>query len=364
MISAGESSGELYGALLSRELRRLWPGVEIFGIGGNRMKDEGVLLIAPISHVLGIAEAFTRLFEIRNTFKKAKEALISRRPDILVLIDYPDFNIALAKRARKAGIPVLYYVSPQVWAWRSGRVKKIAALVNRMAVLFPFEVAYYRDAGLSCEFVGHPIAETMARTHAKENLKQGLGLDTEKKVIALLPGSRPNEISRHQEIIRGVAEKIHGEFPDIQIVIPLASGTAMTAQMPDYANIIYDNTPSALACAEAAAIASGTATFEAALAGTPMVVFYRISPVTFFLGRALAKVKFISLVNILSERELVRELLQEEASAENIFHEIRKILQNASYRDSIISGLSRISDLMKNKRPSERVASIIGEMTG
>ena len=167
MICAGETSGELYGALLSRELKQRWPEVQIFGIGGDQMQAEGVSLISPITHILGIVEVFTHLLHIKKTFNKARDALLFQKPDVLVLIDYPDFNIALAKKAKAAGIPILYYVSPQVWAWRSGRVKKIAALVNRMAVLFPFEVDYYKRAGLDCEFVGHPIAERM-RIHGSQ----------------------------------------------------------------------------------------------------------------------------------------------------------------------------------------------------
>ena len=165
MICAGETSGELYGAMLSREIKGLWPDVHIFGIGGSRMKAEGVMIIAPISHVIGIAEAIRHAWKIISAFKKAKEILVAQRPDILVLIDYPDFNLALAKKAKEAGIPVLYYVSPQVWAWRSGRVKKIASLVNKMAVLFPFEVDYYKKTGLSCEFVGDRKSTRLNSSH-------------------------------------------------------------------------------------------------------------------------------------------------------------------------------------------------------
>ena len=197
MISAGEASGELYGAKLSIELKKKWPDMHIFGIGGPRMRAEGVSIIAPISGVLGIAEVFRHLFRIRQTYQKAKESLINNRPDVLVLIDYPDFNIALAKKARAAGIPILYYVSPQVWAWRSGRVKKIAAIVNKMAVLFPFEVDFYKKTGLPCEFVGHPITESLDLSMTKEDMKKHLGLFPDRKVVALLPGSRPDEINRH-----------------------------------------------------------------------------------------------------------------------------------------------------------------------
>ena len=364
MISAGEASGELYGAKLSRELKKKWPDVHIFGIGGPRMRAEGVSLIAPISDVLGIAEVFRHLFKIRQTFQKAKESLLNNRPDILVLIDYPDFNIALAKKARAAGIPILYYVSPQVWAWRSGRVKKIASIVNKMAVLFPFEVDFYKKTGLPCEFVGHPITESLDLSITKEDMKKHLGLFPDRKVVALLPGSRPDEINRHSSIIISVAEKIHKEFPDIQVVVPMVSGTSLSETPPKFIKIIYNSTSEVVACSEAAAVASGTATLETALAGTPMVVFYKISPLTFFMGKILTNLKFIALVNILSKREVVRELVQKDATADKIYLELSKILQDMQYRNSIISDLNKIQSMMKGKSPSSRVAEITGEIAG
>jgi lipid-A-disaccharide synthase len=364
MISAGEASGELYGSMLSREVKKIWPDTQIFGIGGSRMKEEGVSLIAPVSHVIGIVEAIKHFREVRKTFKKAADALIYQKPDILVLIDFPDFNVALAKKAKSAGIPILYYVSPQVWAWRTGRVKKIASLVNKIAVLFPFEADYYKKTGLPCEFVGHPITEIINIQQTKEELKNQLGLNPNKTVITLLPGSRPNEIKRHQAIVKEVANIIHTEFPQVQIVVPLVSGTNLTDNLPDYIKVIYDRTTEAIACSEAAAVASGTATLQTSLLGTPMVVFYRISPLTFHLLKPMVKVKFISLVNLLSGKEVVLELLQKDANPYRIFSELKKILNDHSYRNAMISNLKKIRDIMAGKRPSARVANMVGEIAG
>ncbi len=364
MISAGETSGELYGALLSTQIRRRWPEVRISGIGGPRMKAAGVKIIAPVSHVIGIIEAIKHLWEIKATFSKAQENLVTERPDLLILIDFPDFNLALAKKARAAGIPVLYYVSPQVWAWRSNRVKKIASLADRMAVLFPFEVDCYKDTGLVCEFVGHPVVETINISRSKEEIKEGLGLDPRKKVLSLLPGSRPNEINRHQHIVMEVAAKIRKNFPEIQVVVPLSPGTKFPAVSSDHLKIIYGRTTETLACSEAAAVASGTATLETALVGTPMVVFYSVSPVTFYLAKMLSNLRFISLVNILSGKEVVKELLQKDANAGMVFSEIRKILEDKAYRDGMIADLKKINRIMQDKRPSARVAEIAGEMAG
>lgn len=364
MISAGEASGELYGALLGREIKKLWPDAEIFGIGGSRMENEGISLIAPISQVVGILEAIRHIREVRDTFKKAAETLISRKPDVLVLIDYPDFNLLLANKAKAAGIPVLYYVSPQVWAWRRRRVKKIAELADRMAVLFPFEVDYYKDTGLPCEFVGHPVAETINIHQTREEAKLNLGLDPDKRVITLLPGSRPNEIRRHQKILKEVAEKVHNEFSDIQIVVPLTHGSHLTESFPGYVNIVKGRTSEAVACSEVSAAASGTATLEIALLGTPMVVFYKVSPLTYHLVKPLVTVKFISLVNILSGKEIVKEMLQTDAHPEKIFSEIKRILTDVRYRNNMIFSLKKIGDIFQGKKPSVRVARIIGEIAG
>lgn len=362
MISAGETSGEMYGAMLSRQLKKKWPEVEIFGIGGPRMQGEGVSLLAPMSHVLGIAEAFRHLFKIKKTLNIARKALADQRPDVLVLIDYPDFNISLAKSARSAGIPVLYYVSPQVWAWRKGRIKKIASLVNRMAVLFPFEVEFYRNTGLECEFVGHPVAELINEKRSIEQIKESMGIDPATRVVTILPGSRPNEIRKHQETVIEVTKMFEKKMPDIQIVVPLVSGTVFNRKVPASVKFVYDRTVEALACSDATAVASGTATLQTALVGIPMVVFYKVSPLTYVIGKLLVSVKFISLVNILSGKEIVKELIQQDASADNVYEELKRILHDEPYRKEMIAGLDKVKEMMKDREPSARVADIIGEV--
>ena len=363
MISAGEASGELYGAMLSRAIKNIWPDTVIFGIGGQKMEREGVELIARISSIIGIAEAVRHLAEIRRTFKKARDTIFTRKPDILVLIDYPDFNLALAKKAKSEGIPILYYVSPQVWAWRSGRIKKIAALVNRMAVLFPFEVNLYEQSGLPCEFVGHPITETINITRTKEDIKKDLGLDPDRPAVALLPGSRPAELQRHMPLVREIARKLHEELPDHQIIVPLAEGTKLHYSLDTFVKVYKNRTREVVAASEAAAVASGTATLETALLGTPMVVFYRLSPITYFF-RFLVKVKFMSLVNLLADREVVPELLQHDATPERIFNELKKIINDDTYRTEMITGMEETRALLKGKTPSARVAQITGEVAG
>jgi lipid-A-disaccharide synthase len=360
MISAGEASGELYGALLCREVKKLWPGVEIFGIGGSHMESEGVDLITGISSVIGLTEAARHLGVIWESYKKAKDALTIKRPDILVLID--DFNISLARKAKAEGIPVLYYVSPQVWAWRSGRIKKIASLVSKIAVLFPFEVDYYKATGVPCEFVGHPITETINIDKTNEELKEGLGLDPGRPVISLLPGSRPAEIQRHLPIIMEVAARIHEDLPGFQIVLPLAQGTELKEEVMDYISVFSNRTREAVACSDAAAVASGTATLETALIGTPMVVFYRTSFISYRILKFLVKVKYICLANLLTGKMVVEELIQSDARPENIYSELKRILSDSSYRETMIANLKNIREMMGGRKPSARVASIIGEI--
>jgi lipid-A-disaccharide synthase len=328
------------------------------------MRREGIDLIAPISNVIGFTEGLKRIGEIRRTLGKAKDTLIRRRPDTLVLIDYPDFNLSLAKEARSAGIPVLYYVSPQVWAWRKGRVKKIAALVNRIALLFPFEVAIYREAGLACEYVGHPLAELTVSTRSKEKLKNIIGLDPNRPVITLLPGSRPSEIRMHLPVILEVSRMIREEMPDFQVVIPVTPETDLTHDIPEDITVLRGQTREALASSEASAIASGTATLEAALLGTPMVVFYRLSVLSFLIAKLLIHVKHISLVNILAGQEIVRELIQKQATPSSVFQELRRILAEGPDRLRMIVDLKRIREVMGEKKTSSRVAEIVGVMAG
>jgi lipid-A-disaccharide synthase len=243
-------------------------------------------------------------------------------------------------------------------------VKKIAALVNRIALLFPFEVAIYREAGLACEYVGHPLAELTGSTRSKEELKNILGLDPNRPVVTLLPGSRPSEIRMHLPVILGVSRMIREEMPDFQVVIPLTPETELTDDIPEDITVLRGQTREALASSEASAIASGTATLEAALLGTPMVVFYRVSILSFLIAKLLIHVKHISLVNILAGREIVRELVQKQATPSSVFQELRRILAEGPDRLRMIVNLKRIREVMGEKKTSSRVAEIVGVMAG
>ncbi|MBI3592487.1 MAG: lipid-A-disaccharide synthase, partial [Nitrospirae bacterium] len=349
MIISGESSGELYGALLARALKSRNPEMRIVGVGGDRMESAGVEFISRISSSFGLTEAIKTYGEIRKTFRKVVSAFKSFSPQVVVLIDYPDFNIRVAREAKRLGIRVLYYVSPQVWAWRMKRVKTIAELVDMMAVILPFEVDIYRQTDVRCEFVGHPVMDEITEVvqdsgfgiadigsaGLKSRGKNELGLLPDKPVMALMPGSRLHEVEKLLPVMADVATEMKRRYPDYQFVMPLAPNLD-EALFPRYISEIFHvvkgRSIKALLSSDIALIASGTSTLQAALLGIPTVVIYKLSPLTYFIGKLIVKVKHISLVNILLDKSVeddsglrIRELLQADANKENIMSELVKI---------------------------------------
>jgi len=378
MIISGESSGELYGALLASALKSKWPDVRIIGIGGQRMSEAGVELVSRISDAFGIIEAVASLGKLRKAFNNAVEALKKFRPDVLVLIDYPDFNLKVAKKAKALGIKVLYYVSPQVWAWRKGRVPRIASLVNRMAVLLPFEEKIYKDAGLKCDFVGHPILEEIQGVLARGNkaeFKTALGLDPDKPLLSLLPGSRPHELKKLLPLMIEVVRQFRND-PEIlkgnreyQFCMPLAPNTDeqkyhgfLETLEKEGVAIKKGESVKVLAASDMAVVASGTATLQTAFLEVPMVVVYKISPLEFQIGKRIINVKHISLANILAGKEVVVELLQERANPGETIKELKKIIFDIEYRENMINQFKKIKGPFIGKKASQRVADIILEM--
>jgi lipid-A-disaccharide synthase len=371
MIVAGETSGELYGALLAEALKKKLPQVRVVGIGGERMQAAGVDLISGIASAFGLAEAASSLRTLKETFQKASDAFRRYRPSVLVLIDYPDFNLRLAADARVLRIPVLYYVSPQVWAWRRGRVKKIARLVDRMAVILPFEEAIYRDTGLDAEFVGHPVLdEIRGMKTGKHALKAELGLDPGLSLISLLPGSRPHELERLLPLVLDIVRACKRKFPGHQYCIPFAPNTDLVKHLSSIDMLKAEGVSvnkgaslRTLAASDYAVIASGTATLQAALLGVPLIVIYKLFPLTFWLGKRIVRVKWASLVNILSDREVVRELLQKDATVENVLQELDKIMHDSAYRDQMLKAYEDVRKVFAGKHASDRVADLIIAMT-
>jgi len=372
MIVAGETSGELYGALLAEALKKKVPQIRVVGIGGERMQAAGVELLSGIASAFGLTEALSSIKALKETFKKASDAFHQYRPSVVVLIDYPDFNLRLAAEAKKQNIPVLYYVSPQVWAWRQGRVKKIAKLVDRMAVILPFEEQIYRDTGLDAEFVGHPVLDEMQQIQSdKKTLKAELGLDPDMQLISLLPGSRPHELERLLPLLLDTVRQAKSDFPESQYCLPFAPNTDLIqhkalidALQHEGVKINKGKSLRTLAASDYAVIASGTATLQAVFLGLPLVVVYKVFPLTFWLGKRIIKVKHVSLVNILSKHEVVRELLQKDATVENIIFELKRMMSDAAYRSQMQEAYDDVRKLFAEKHASARVSDMVMEMAG
>jgi len=366
---AGEASGDLHGAALAAELRRRHPDLRLFGMGGERLRAAGMELLAPITPVVGLVEVLAHLGRIRASLKILKRVLQERRPDLLILIDYPDFNLRVAAQARRLGIPVMYYVSPQVWAWRRGRIKKIAALVDGMAVILPFEKTLYERTGLRTEYVGHPLIEELAAfTSTREEVRARLGLEAGRPVVAILPGSRGSEIDRHLPILFEVAEKIGNQRPDVQLVVPVApmlpaETKQRLATLADLGvKLLQGRAWEAFRAADAALVASGTATLEAALLGVPTVVYYRLQGFTYLLGRLLIKIPHFSLVNILLGREAVPEFLQERATPENLTRAVLELLSNGAARKKILADFQTVREMLGPHHASNKAADLAEEL--
>lgn len=370
MIVAGEASGDIYGAQLVRETRLLAPNTRFFGIGGHCMRQAGVETLVDSSDmaVVGLVEVFRHFDVIASAFLRLKKILFHAPPALLVLIDYPGFNLRLAKIARRAGVKVLYYISPQIWAWRQGRVNEIAQLVDHMAVIFPFEVPFYQRAGVPVSFVGHPMYDLVTVTHNRNEAAKSFGLDPYHKIIGLFPGSRRSEIRRLLPTLVRAASLLKEQFPKVQFVLPLAS----TLQEEDIRSelrvanldvfITRERIHDLIRACDAVISVSGTVTLEIALVGTPMVVIYRLSAITYLLARRLVKVNNIALCNIVAGETVVRELIQEQANPQAIAEEISVILEDSSYGNSIRSKLATVREKLQCGGASHNTARLILNM--
>jgi lipid-A-disaccharide synthase len=331
MLSAGEASGDRLGAGLAQALLERRPELELVGMGGPLMREAGVRLLQDASEVavVGIFEVLARLPTIRRAMGRLERALRHEAPDLLVPVDFPDFNLRLAARARRVAVPVVYFVSPQVWAWRRGRVRRIRELVSRMLVLFPFEMAFYEEAGVPVTFVGHPLVEALGQPRDRERLRARTGLAPERPVVALMPGSRPGEVGQLLPPMLDAASRIHNERPEVQFLLPLASGIdadriqdALRQRGQEEILVHRGEFPQILAVCQAGVVASGTASLEAALEGLPIVVVYRVNTLTYWLGRALVDLEDVALPNLIAGRRVVPELIQRDCKPERISREV------------------------------------------
>jgi lipid-A-disaccharide synthase len=372
MIVAGEASGDIYGADLVTEALKLAPDLHFFGIGGARMRESGVetLVDSSVMAVVGFVEVIKHFDVISSAFKRLKQILLNDPPELLILIDYPGFNLRLAKVARKAGVKVLYYISPQIWAWRQGRVKKIARLVDHMAVILPFEAPFYQQAGVPVTFVGHPMLDLVNVTLDRSAAATSFGLDPSRNIVGLFPGSRRNETERLLPVIIAAAAKLKERFPDIQFILPLASTLnsddivpLLTAAGLDV-TITRDRIHDMIRACDAVISVSGTVTLEIALVGTPMVIIYKLSPLTYQLAKRLVKVPNIGLCNIVAGETVVQELIQYQANPAAIAAEVGKLLTDQTYSAAIVRKLGEVREKLGRGGASSLVARLALDLCG
>ncbi len=367
LIIAGEESGDMRAASLVHEIKALRPDIIFTGIAGERCRQEGVLTFTDITElaVIGFTEVIKNLGRIKRVFDLTLEQARKDRPDVAILVDYPGFNLRLAKELKKQGIKVVYYVSPQVWAWKESRVDIIKRVVKRMMVLFPFEKDLYTRHGYTADFVGHPLVDE-ARAHIPRDIfLSHIGLDPRKPVLGLLPGSRTKEASRHLPVMLQAAQLVQKEQPDVQLIVLKARNLGTDTFTPYLNNApqgirISEDYYNALNACDAAIVCSGTATLETGLMTKPMVVVYKTSWLTWFIARMVVKIPYIALVNIVAGRKVAEELLQNQASPEAIAEETLKLLEPERAL-KIRHDLSVIKSILGASGASKRAAAVVIE---
>jgi lipid-A-disaccharide synthase len=368
MIMSGEASGDLHGASLAREISKQDPSICLYGVGSRHMREAGVRMLADASElsVVGITEVLIHIRAIYRIYAKLKQFLRVDRPDLLILIDFPDFNIMLGKAARKLGIPVLYYISPQVWVWRKGRIRTIARLVKTMLVVFPFEVPLYEKEGVDVRFVGHPLIDIVRSDLTNKQAKNALGLDADGRTVAILPGSRKTEIRHLLPDLLDAAQILVSRFPDLQFVLPLAPtlDEQFVRTFVEHGKVsvrMVEGRPyDVLRASDVAMVASGTATLETGLMGVPMVIVYRISMLThYLLSKLVTGVKYVGLVNIVADEHLVPELIQGDATPRKMADAVTQILNDPVHCGKIRDGLRRMRTRLGTDGASEKAAAAV-----
>lgn len=367
LIVAGEASGDLHGSHLVEALKSIHPDCRFFGVGGKKMRTEGVETFFDIERMgaIGAIEILGELPLYIKIYRTLAAEIASGKYDAAILIDYPTLNLRLAKLCKRAQAPVFYFISPQIWAWRKGRIKQIRETVNRMFVVLPFEERMYLDAGVDAEFLGHPFADKVHPSMDKEAACTEFQLDCRKKIIGLLPGSRKNEIQSLLDVMLEAAEKIQKELGDCQFVLPVADSIdpGVIRQKlkgnPLNVRLVTGKTYDVMNCCDFLIIASGSATLEAGILGCPMAIIYKLNPVTYLLARILIDTEMIGLVNIVAGEKVVPELIQGQATAENIKQEAVALLENPERLDAVRARLLKIRESLGEPGVMGRVAESI-----
>ncbi len=370
LFSAGESSGDQHAANMFLELRKYRPDIQGIGMGGAKMAQAGIDVRYDSSNiaVIGLVEVIKHYGEIRRALKLMQKLILDEQPDLLVCVDYKEFNFKLARYAKQCGIKVLFYVSPQIWAWRPGRVKKYGEVIDMMAVIFPFETAYYEAENVPVRYVGHPSVDKVHAQHSKEEDLVRFGLDQKKKIIGLLPGSRANEIKRMLPVMLKAAEEIQNDMPEAQFMLPQADSISdvlletYLSQSPVKIITVKNQPYDVIQCCDVVMTTSGTATLEIALLTVPMVITYKLSSLTYILGRWLVNTRFIGLPNIIAGKGIVKEFIQHEATSENLAAEVNRILTEKAYADAMRGNLTQVKAQLGEGGGSKNMAELAWTM--
>lgn len=367
LISAGEASGDMYAARLATALRAR-AKVELFGMGGPRMREAGVDLVADCSEValVGIVEIAKKYPALRRVFKRLLDESARRKPRLAILTDFPGFHLRLARRLKPLGLPCVYFVCPQFWAWRPWRANLVRRRFARGLCIFPFEEEWYRSRGVKADFIGHPLVGNVAAGRTREQFAATYGLDPAKPILTVLPGSRSGEIAHHMPALVQACRLI-GRQRDVQFVLALAPGVAapqihgyMTPDAP--LKVVEDATYDALAAADLSIVSSGTATVEAALLDAPMIVIYRVAPLTAAIARLLVRTPMFAMVNLIAGKRVVSELVQEDFTAERLAAEVARLLDSPDARAEMRRGLAAVREKLGPPGAVERAADLIAGM--
>lgn len=371
LIVAGESSGDLHGSNLLRAAAESAPQLQFFGVGGERMRAAGCRIVFPSEElsVMGLVEVISQLPRLLARFRQLKAILQGdQRPDLLVLIDFPDFNLRLAKIAKQVGVPVLYYISPKVWAWRSGRAKTIAARVDRLALIFPFEPEIYSRLGVRAEYVGNPLLDEFSENQPDGSLRQRLGFSAEQQVVGIFPGSRNSELKYIFSTLLETAQRLAKQKPDAKFLLPVAPSLSRRFFDNEVANsglpitIVEENIYEVAAACDAVLTVSGTVTLQIALTRTPMAILYKVAPLSYQIGRRLIKIEHAGLTNIVAGKGIVREFIQDAAEPEALSREMLRLLDDHDYITLMRQELDRVRTLLGEPGCSLRVAKMAAEM--
>jgi lipid-A-disaccharide synthase len=370
LFSAGESSGDQHAANMFLELKKQQPDIVGLGMGGAKMAQAGIDIRYDSANiaVIGVVEVIKHYAEIRRALKLMQHLVAAERPDLVVCVDYKEFNFKLARYAKQQGIKVLFYVSPQVWAWRPGRVKAYGKVIDMMAVIFPFETAYYDAEKVPVRYVGHPSVDKVHAQYSKDEDLTLFGLDKTKPIVGLLPGSRANEIKRLLPVMLAAAETVQARLPECRFILPQADSISddlleQYIRRSSLDIIVVKHQPyDVIQCCDAVMTTSGTATLEIALLNVPMVIAYKLSPITYCLGKWLVNTPFIGLPNIVLGKRIIKELIQHDATAENLSAEIIRILTDKAYADEMRENLSQVKRQLGQGGGSKNMAQLALEM--